>query len=91
MKWLKRKIRNWLQEELVLESDKIGSTLSTREHDWEEPMRFSLTKANGGYIINCRKFDRKTDRQEGNVYILTDDQDITEEIGKIVSMEMLKL
>lgn len=87
MKWLKRKIRNWLSEEVVLES----SPIATKEHDWEEPMRFSLTKANGGYIINCRKFDRKTDRQEGNVYILTDDQDITQEVGKIVSMEMLKL
>lgn len=87
MKWLKRKIRNWLSEEVMLES----SSIATKEHDWEEPMRFSLTKANGGYIINCRKFDRKTDRQEGNVYILTDDQDITQEVGKIVSMEMLKL
>lgn len=89
MKWLKRKIRNWLQEEVELERG--GAILAAQEYDWEEPMRFSLTKANGGYIINCRKFDRKTDRQEGNVYILTDDQDITEEVGKIVSMEMLKL
>jgi len=91
MKWLKRKIRNWLQEEVELERDGIVSSVSTREHDLEEPMRFSLTKANGGYIINCKKYDRKTDRQEGNVYILTDDQDITQEVGKIVSMEMLKL
>ena len=86
MNWLKRKIRNWLDSDKVMLAPDNENSL-----DWDPPLRFTLTRAQGGYIINTRRYDRVKDRNEGSIYILTDDQNLSEEMGKIVSMEMLRL
>ena len=87
MKWLKRKLRDWINNDSI----GIEQVTCTKSVDWDEPMRFTLTRAQGGYIINTRRYDKINDRNEGTVYILTDDQNLSEEMGKIVSMEMLRM
>jgi len=47
-------------------------------------------KANGGTIIETRKYDNKRDTSSNGLYIVTDDKDLGEEIGKIITMEGLK-
>lgn len=93
MKWLKRKIRNWLDDD----SNQISSVTKASRlevspgSDFDEPLRLSITKAHGGIIVNSRRYSSKHDRHDGDVYIITDEQNLSEEIGKIVSMECLKL
>lgn len=90
MQWLKRKLRNWINSDDILSSggcivrEKIG-------HDYGEPFRFTISKANGGTIVSTQRYNRKTDRNDGDVYIITDEQNLSDEVGKIISMEMLKL
>ena len=89
MRWLKRKLRNWINSDDILSS----ASLVVREsisHDYGEPFRFTISKANGGTIISTTRYNRKTDRNDGDVYIITDEQNLSDEVGKIVSMEMLK-
>ena len=96
MKWLKRKLRKWVddarEEPDVFEHKLSSGNLVVREdvETFVEPMRFTLTKANGGFIVSTRRYDNRTDRSTGDNYIITDDDDLGDAISKIVTMEALK-
>jgi hypothetical protein len=55
-----------------------------------EPVRFTLSKATGGFIISTRRYDNRADRTLGDNYIITNDQDLGAEISKIITLEALK-
>ena len=84
----KQRFRNWLNE-----SNDENLTLS---HDIEparlesDGMRFNLYKASGGYVIETCHYDSKTDRHNNKMYVITDDKDVGEEMGKIITMESLR-
>lgn len=65
--------------------------------DREEPCRISATgirfevyRANGGTVIETRRNDRRTGDSLFELHVVAGDQDIGEEIGKIITMESLK-
>lgn len=90
MRWLKNKLRNWInsddREVVMSPSNKIRVS--------DEPdvdgMRFTVMKANGGVILQSRRYDRRRDESDCSTYIITDDEPYAERIGQIVSMEILK-
>ena len=93
MKWLKRKLRNWLAEDdgLNLAS---GAMLKVRETDSIESdpvLNFKVYNAVGGKIVEFRQYDRQKDRNFNQTYIITSDQDFGERIAKIATMENLKV
>lgn len=50
---------------------------------------FSITPATGGKVIVVRHYDHKTDRHHENVYIITDNQCLGEELAQIITRESL--
>jgi hypothetical protein len=92
MKWLKRKLRNWLIDQPE-EIGTLASSLKIRESDEigaEPVLNFKVFSAVGGKIVEFRKYDRQRDRSENQTYIITNDQDFGERIAKIATMESLK-
>ena len=55
-----------------------------------DPIRFSVQAVNGGTLIETKWYDYKKDEQRVKLYIVTSDQDLSESIGKIVTMELLQ-
>lgn len=53
-------------------------------------MNFSVYKANGGFVIEYRLYDQHKDRNDNKLHIITEDQDLGEELGKIISFEALR-
>jgi hypothetical protein len=53
-------------------------------------MHFNVMKANGGVIVQLRTYDRKIDRNNYTTHIITDNEDVADRIGQIVSLEMLR-
>lgn len=53
-------------------------------------MHFTVYRANGGHIIEHRIYDRKTDRHNNSLHIITDEKDLGEELGKIITFENLR-
>ena len=51
---------------------------------------FRIVNAIGGCIIETRRYDPKTERNSTNLYIVTDGEDLTESLGKVMTMEALK-
>jgi hypothetical protein len=69
-------------EELCLVSD--------NEIDLTDPIRFSVQTVQGGTLIETRWNDHKTDNYVRKLHIVTQDENLSEAIGKIVTMELLK-
>ena len=53
-------------------------------------IRFEVYRANGGTVIETRRNDRRTGDNIYELHVVASDQDIGEEIGKIITMEALK-
>ena len=86
-RWLDRKLRNTRNQ--VLEADKAPSITSGRSID-SNGMNFTVYRASGGHVIETRTYDRHKDRNNMGLHIITDDKDLGEEIGKIITFEHLR-
>jgi hypothetical protein len=53
-------------------------------------MNFTVYRASGGHVIETRTYDRHKDRNNHGLHIITDDKDIGDEIGKIITFEQLR-
>jgi hypothetical protein len=88
---LRQKIRNWLirDDDCDDYDDQPIQTLESASLE-SEGMRFQLYKAAGGYVIETRHYDHKNDRNNNKMYVITDEKDLGEELGKIITMESLR-
>jgi hypothetical protein len=92
MKWLKRKLRNWIND---YDNEDVLKLTPSRDVeaqmcDAEPILNFRVFSAVGGQVVEFRRYDRKTDRSDTTTYIIHKDQDFGEKISKIANMEMLK-
>ena len=53
-------------------------------------IKFEVYRANGGTIVETRRYNRKTDDNIYELHVITDTQDVGQEIGRIITMEALK-
>jgi hypothetical protein len=86
----KQKIRNWLmndgedQADEYIPQDIEGSRLDSNG------MRLQIYKASGGYVVETRSYDRRKDENLNTMHVITEGQDLGNELGKIVMMEALR-
>ena len=87
MRWLKRKLRNWVNDDqdILAVSETASHSLDSRG------FRMQVWKASGGIVIETRAYDEKKDRSNIGLYVITEDQDVGHELGKIITFENLKL
>jgi hypothetical protein len=99
MRWLKRRLRNWLDSADELEEVNYtgskrhrGTLVATRDSTEldGEPIRFNIFRANGGTVVQTHVYDRQKDRSFQQLHIVGHDQDLGASIGKIITMESLR-
>lgn len=56
----------------------------------ERAIQFTVYNANGGRVIETRRYDKQKDRHSNGLYVITSDKDFGREIDKIITMESLK-
>lgn len=56
----------------------------------DRAIQFTVYVANGGRVIETRRYDRKADRHTNGLYVITGEQDFGKEIDKIITMEALR-
>jgi hypothetical protein len=100
MKWLKRKIRDWLRDanqddeySMTIGSNKIVASRDVEASmcDAEPILNFRVFGAVGGQVVEFRRYDRKTDRNDTTTYIITSEQDFGKAISHISTTEIMKL
>lgn len=79
--------RNWAVGAKVRLSSgqSIGDSLDS------PAVRFKMFKASGGTIVETTIYDDQRDRTINGLYVITNDKDIGVEIGKILTLESLKV
>jgi hypothetical protein len=92
----KQRLRDWLLDsgEEKMREDIYEVTRSqgiSQSLDSDRGINFKVFKASGGTIIETSFYDRQKDRHNQSLHVITDDLDIGKEIGKIITMETMKL
>ena len=98
MRWLRIKIRRWLNDhesmdEAFVNSKRGRNTIVAARDSHEldgEPIRFNIFRANGGTVVQTHMYDRQKDRSFQQLHIVRNDQDLGESLSKIVTMESLR-
>ena len=101
MKWLKRKLFDWvaqgeeLQDEINKNNWMSESSVSGRVYedchtpDVDPTMNFKVYNANGGKIVEFRQYDRVKDQSQNKLYVIGEDEDFGDAIKKIAMMHLL--
>jgi hypothetical protein len=86
-KWL----RNWLNQSDGRIEKASNMSVSVRESETlsGEPLRINVYSANGGMIVETRTYDRQKDRNNTNLYIVNEGEDLGNELSKILTMASL--
>lgn len=58
--------------------------------DHRQTMNLQIHSANGGYVLEFTKYDRKRDEHDRNLHIITEQEQLGEAIAKIITVEMLR-
>ncbi len=89
MRWLKRKLRNWLQDddEGILVTSKVAAD---RDSPAQSGLSFTLYNAVGGHILETRVYNSRTDRNEGTLYMIHDDEDFAKQVAQAIMLESMK-
>ena len=95
-RYLFRKMRdvgNEPEENMAITMSR-GAKLSTAsmspDSDWGDGLNIQVHTAHGGKIITFRKYDRKSDRNNNQVYLIPDDRDFERELGKLITLESMR-
>ena len=97
MKWFDKWFRNkckaaWEEDECPSEgvrpnANKLSSNIPG-SHD--NGINFVIYGANGGHVVETSKYDRVKDRHHTGLHIIRDEDDIGQEIAKILTLESLR-
>jgi len=68
----------------------LESPSSDREFMDDRTYKFHITPARGGLIMTVSRYDERTDRMAMNIHVIHDDENVSEVISQIVSMELLQ-
>ena len=101
MKWLKRLIAQWGAEGRELwdedvtvpmtKSNRSRLTIRSNDIDSEEGLNITVRKAIGGKIVTFRHYDHKTDRTNHKLYVVPDELDFDKELGKMITLESMRM
>ena len=86
MKWLKKSLRNWVNDndDLIQLDDYHSDRIDAHG------FRLKVYKANGGTIVETSSYNVRKDHTNSGLYVILDTQDLGTEIGKIITIEGLK-
>jgi hypothetical protein len=86
---IKQRIRNWLMND-ELEQDCYPSIPDEQNRLGSEGMRLQIYKASGGFVVETHNYDQRKDQSKYTMYVITEEQDLGENLGKIVMIEALR-
>jgi hypothetical protein len=90
---IKQKLRDWLFSNGENEATSLAKGISVDHSsiDSDKAIRFTAYKAAGGMVVETNFYDRIKDRSYRSLHIITDDKDLGYEIGKIITIESMKV
>jgi hypothetical protein len=90
MGFFRRKFMEWCKHAWDEQYATKGLVRADDYVDSEPQLNFKIYSATGGHIMEFRRYDRKTDRSDNQLYVINADDDMGERVARIVNMEMMK-
>ena len=97
MKWLKRRLRNWINSDYdepdppgTLSSNRVSKVRVNDSFEGDGGLTIRVHRANGGRIVAFNHYDRKTDRNYNSVYIVPEELDFERELGRMITLESMR-
>ena len=106
-KWIAKKVRRaWeessdvqhkisAKEKYALSTGLVGATMKVNHNNYEleshADLHFRMYRAENGYAMEVRHYDKRTERHNINLHLITDDQDLGQSIAQIITVESLKV
>ena len=87
----KQRLRDWLNDSGEVDSIEIEAQDNSPRIDADRGINFRVFKAAGGTIVETSFYDRVKDRSHNSLHVITDGEDLGKAIGKIITMETLKI
>lgn len=84
---IKQRLRNWLINDYD-EPDYVPTVSEDKLSG--DGMRLHIFRASGGFVVETRQYDHKTDRHNTTLHVITDEDELGDRIGKIIMMEALR-
>lgn len=69
----------------------ISKGFSSNELESHADLHFRMYRAENGYAMEVRHYDKRTERHNINLHLITDDQDLGQSIAHIITVESLKV
>jgi hypothetical protein len=98
--WIRQKIINILVDtepsmsigrgNVSISLDDTLDNNSPSSIDLPDPINFKVQAVSGGTIVESRWYDHKKDENRIKLHIITQEENLSESIGKIVTMELLQ-
>jgi len=88
-KTLKQRFRDWLYDN-VYDVENGGAVPNEVHISGGNAIRFEVYFANGGRVIQTRRYDERKDRHYDSLYVITSEQDFCRELDKILTQEALR-
>jgi hypothetical protein len=88
-KTLKQRFREWLYDDQANVA-LVAEDYESVELESRRAVRFTIHQANGGRVVQTRRYDDQKDRNIENLYVITNDMEFGREIDKIITMEALR-
>jgi hypothetical protein len=87
---LKQRFKDWIFDDKAVPVNDICIDEDSIQLSRERSIKFEIYNANGGRVVQTRRYDVHKDRHIENLYIITGEQDFGREIDKIITMEALR-
>jgi hypothetical protein len=96
MNWLKLKFRNWINSAQDIPEEVYATSAKNRlvarsDMDGDEGLNITVRSAVGGKIVSFRHHDSKTDRYFWKTYVIPEDLDFERELGKMITLESMRM
>ena len=80
-----------LSSGLNMAGAQINKGSSSNELESHADLHFRMYRAETGYAMEVRHYDKRTERHNINLHLITDDQDLGQSIAHIITVESLKV
>jgi hypothetical protein len=86
MKWLYNILKKKYQYNLEIQPVEGVTSRRIDSHG----INFTVHRATGGFIVEYHQFNRENDRSEHTLHIVREEEDLGNELSKIISFQSLK-
>ena len=90
MKWFDNWFAKKCRKAWDIDSPSISPVREIDDRISADGMNIKIWGATGGHIVEFRRYDTHKDRNDNRMYIISADQNFSESLTKIISLEMYR-